>query len=305
VEVTVSRSLPSIFAYPVDGGETYTVSATAISEVVASTVTTGPQPCFGALSGNFTSTSSNTQMHGACSIRSNAAVILGSGNTTSAGIYAATTITGNTTNNTTYANAGQIPDPYASNTAVASAFSDLTTQTTKTFTGGGNGATISPGTYSSINITGMNSTKMSPGLYVVTGNFSVTGSNANVTGTGVTIVVGGTVNISGTGGSNFDVSAPGTSPTGGAISGVLIADNGTSGGTIGSSNSATISGVVYFPNSNFTINGTTNGGNCLELLAGSININATTVSINGNNCSSSLGATAFGSIAVSTASLVE
>jgi hypothetical protein len=188
---------------------------------------------------------------------------------------------------------------------VASAFSDLTTQTTKTFTGGGNGATISPGTYSSINITGMNSTKMSPGLYVVTGNFSVTGSNANVTGTGVTIVVGGTVNISGTGGSNFDVSAPGTSPTGGAISGVLIADNGTSGGTIGSSNSATISGVVYFPNSNFTINGTTNGGNCLELLAGSININATTVSINGNNCSSSLGATAFGSIAVSTASLVE
>jgi hypothetical protein len=306
VQVTVSRSLPSIFAYPVDGGATYTVSATAISEVVAGTTTTGPQPCFGSLSGNFTSTSANTQLHSACSIRSNAAVILpSSGNTTSAGIYAATTITGDTQNNTTYPNYGQIPDPYANNTAVASAFSDLTTQTTRTFTGGGNGATISPGTYSSINITGMNGTTMSPGLYVVTGNFSVTGANANVTGTGVTIVVGGAVNISGTGGSNFNVSAPGTSPTNGAISGVLIADSGTSGGTIGSSNAAAISGVVYFPNSGFTINGTTNGGSCLEVLAASININANTVSVSGDNCSSSLGATAFGSVATSTATLVE
>jgi hypothetical protein len=300
VKVTVSRSLPSIFAYPVDGGATYKVSATAISEVVAGTTTTGPQPCLVSLTGNITFTSGNLDLNGGCSLRSDAAVSL-NGTINATAIYAASTISGNANNVPEYPNDGQIPDVYATNTAVQAAFSDLTTQTSRTFTGGGNGATISPGTYASISITGMNTTTMSPGLYVVTGNFSASGSNVNVSGTGVTIVVGGHVNISGT---NFQVSAPGKSATNGAIPGVLLADNGTSGGTIGGSNAFTYSGIVYFPNSNLTFTGTTNAsGNCLEVIAGSITVNGNENFV-GSGCSS-LGATTFGSVGTATASLVE
>jgi hypothetical protein len=294
VTVTVSRSLPSILAYPVDGEANYTVSATATSEVVPSTTTTGPQPCLASLSGNVTFSGGNLDLNGGCSLRSNAAVsLIGTLNATA--IYAATTISGYANHVTEYTNAGQIGDPYASNSAIQAAFNQLTTQTSKSFSGGGNGATISPGIYSSINISGSNGTTMSPGLYIVTGNFSVTGSNANVSGSGVTIVVGGTVNIAGSGGSNFNVSAPGTSASNGAIPGILLADNGTSGGTIGSSNAAAISGAIYFPNSTFTLNGTTNAQNsCLEVIAGSITVNGNE-SFAGSNCSS-LGAASFGSM---------
>ncbi len=306
IKVTVSRSLPSIFAYPVDGQANYIVSATAASEIFTSpsTATTGTQPCMTSLTGNVTFSSGVLDLNGGCSLRSNAAVTL-NGTINALSIYAATTISGYANNVPEHPNAGQIPDPYATNTAIQTAFSDLTTQPTKTYIGAN---TISPGTYPSIAITCSNcNTTMSPGLYVVEGNFSITGANSNVSGSGVTIVVGGTVNIAGTQGSNLNVSAPGTSATNGAIPGVLLAGNGTSGVTIGGSNAFTYSGVLYFPNSNMTFTGTTNASNsCLEVLAGSITVNGNENFVS-SNCSN-LGATSFGSVPVpgaSTASLVE
>jgi hypothetical protein len=218
----------------------------------------------------------------ACSLRSNGGVLL-SGNVNAYAIYAGGSITGSA-NATKHANDGTVADPYASNASIQAAFNQLTTQTTKTASGG----TLQPGTYASLNLT--SNTTLQPGLYVVTGNLSV-GTNTNVSGTGVSLVVGGTVSLTGSG-SNFNVTAPGTSPTGGGISGLLLADNSTNGVTFGYS--AAVTGVVYVPNGPVVFSGNGGGnGSCFEVIAKTVSVNAN-VSF-GGSCSS-LGATSFGSV---------
>ncbi|MBW4022438.1 MAG: hypothetical protein HIU92_04735 [Proteobacteria bacterium] len=307
VKVSVSRPLPAILGFAVDGGSSFLVKATATAEVVPGG-TSGTQPCMTALDGSGSgvttnldisiSGNANLTMNG-CSLRSDGRIALsGNVNLVAAGIYAGSTISSSGNANMTgtqYPDSGQISDPYASDTQLQNAFSKLTTQTTNSFSGGGS---PSPGTYSTMNIT--SNTTLAPGLYVVTGNFSV-GANSAVNGSGVTIIAGGSVSISGN--ANFNVTAPGTSAAGGAIPGVLLADNGTSGGSISGNASSAVSGVIYFPNSTLTFsgNGATNGqSNCLEVIAGSVSISGNTNM--GGNCSQ-LGALSFGS--VQTTPLVE
>lgn len=307
VKVSVSRSIPAVLGFAVDGGSSFTVTKTAIAEIVPGG-TSGTQPCMTALNGYGSgvttqldvslSGNANLTMNG-CSLRSDGSIALsGNVNLVATGIYAGSTIStsGNAyITGTQYPNDGQIADPYAGDTQLTSAFSQLTVQTTNTFSGGGS---ATPGTYSSMSIT--QNTTLAPGLYVVTGNFSVSG-NAAVSGSGVTIITGGSVSISSS--SNFNVTAPGTNPTGRAIPGILLADNGTAGGSISGNASSAISGVIYFPNSQLTFsgNGATNGqSNCLEVIAGSIAISGNTNM--GGNCSQ-FGGRSFGS--VSTAPLVE
>ncbi len=303
VSVTVSRSIPAIFGFAFGGGSSYTVASSATAEVIPGG-TTGTQPCMLALDGDGTgvttdpdieiSGNANLTMNG-CSLRSDGAVSL-SGNLdlVASGIYAGSTISASGNANITgteYPDSGQVSDPYASDTQLQDAFSQLTTQTTSSFSGGGSAA---PGTYSSMSITA--NTTLSPGLYVVTGDFSVSG-NAAVNGSGVTIIVGGSVNVSGN--TNFNVTAPGTNATGGAIPGVLLASNGTAGGSLSGNDSSAISGVIYFPNAPLTFsgNGALNGqADCLEVIAGSIAISGN--SNMGGNCAA-MGALPFGSTTTS------
>ncbi|MCB8875906.1 pilus assembly protein TadG-related protein [Acidisoma silvae] len=302
VSVTLTKSLPALFAYPVNGKLTYTASNTAIAEVVAGTAS-GAQPCLVSLTNDITLSGNFNLTLNDCSMRSNNAIAMsGNGDVVASGIYADKTITtsGNVNiNGTEYPNDGQISDPYASDSALygsSGAFTKLATATGSAFSGGGS---LSPGTYSSLTIT--SNLTLAAGLYLVTGGITVSGNSA-INGTGVTIVSGGAIQMSGN--INFNVTAP-TSNVSGGIPGILIADNGTGGESVSGNYSASTSGVIYLPNSGYTESG--NGGvnaqsSCMELIAAEV-----TISGNANldgDCNN--GALSFGSVpAVPTVSLVQ
>jgi hypothetical protein len=300
ISVTLSRPVPAAFAFPVHGQSSYTITATSVAELIPNPSSGGPQPCIAALDGYGSgvttevdlsiSGNANLTLNG-CSLRSNESITLnGNVNVVTSGIYAGNSIYASKNANITgpqFPESGQIADPYAGDAVLQSTFSQLTTQTTQSFSGGGSPL---PGkVYSSMSITA--NTTLAAGLYVVTGSFSVSGNSA-VTGTGVTIVVGGSVSISGN--SNFNVTAPADASNGG-VPGILIAGNGTQGGSISGNASSAISGVIYFPNStiSFSGNGATNGqANCLEVIASSVTISGNANM--GGNCAS-LGVKSFGS----------
>jgi Putative Flp pilus-assembly TadE/G-like len=334
VRVTVSETVPIEFSGILTHASTETIKASAITEMESTSQ--GPQPCLLALSltGTGISGSGSTYINAiGCSIRSNAAIgIHGGGGIESDGVYAAGAASidswiPDTNNNgqsvTPVSNAGTIPDPYASNTALQTALQDAASASgtaincndldcgLPTSSGGGaNGSYcgaqsgegaattcyLQPGDYSGFNISGGGcyTFDLQPGLYVFNGNFNVSGTCGTISGNGVTIVTTGTFN--GTSTFNFDISAPDAlqvDQTGG-IAGIALA--GSTSGTVSISGSANlqVNGVIYFPAARFTAGGynNTSGPGCTELIAASITLSG--YSSVAGNCSS-LGAASFGS----------
>lgn len=297
MKVTVKRSIAKTLSriFP-SAQSSVTLTAVAYAEVTS----TGPQPCVLALGGGVDGTTSGIDIAvigggqlttAGCSVRSNDAISQsGSGSITAPSVYAGGTISGSVCCNI-QPNAGQVPDPYAGFAPVQNAFALLKPGTGLAISVGSNNTqSISPGTYSGWDVHG--TLNLSPGLYVINGNFSA-GAQAIVTGTGVTIIVSGTVNAGG--GASLVLSAPTTSPTGSAIPGVLLAGTSSSAMTFQGNTTSPFTGVVYLPKASLTFGGTSGGGGsgCVEVIATSVTLKGT--SSLAANCSA-YGTLPFGSL---------
>jgi hypothetical protein len=156
--------------------------------------------------------------------------------------------------------------------------------------------TVSPGTYSSISITG-GTVDFQPGTYIVNGNFTLNGNaivcnstNIDCSGmptsanSGVTFYIdnGGSISINGTSTVQF------TAPNSGTYAGILFYQDpsDTSTATLNGTNSSFYQGGLYFPGTQLTFGGTnfTNASAAYTLIvANDLKFNGTaTININSN-----------------------
>lgn len=310
VKVTVSKPASLTMAGLITNLSSVTITASAWAEIVSTTNSTGPQPCLMALNTNgitndITFTGSVTIDSSTCSIRSNSGVSFsGSVSATTAGVYAATTVSKSGSVSITggiYQNSGTLSDPYTSNTTLQSALTAAQTATGAAISvSGSNNVTLNPGTYSSINIQGSTNITMNPGLYTVKGNVSFSGSTT-IRGTGVTMVTAGTFSAAGS--SDLLLTAPTTSTaTNGAIPGILFASTSSSVSSFTGSSQLPFTGVIYYPNGEMDFAGSSADGSsgCAQVIAGSLKFTGS-VSV-GSNCSQ-YGTAVFGSQLTTTTAL--
>ena len=134
--------------------------------------------------------------------------------------------------------------------------------------------TLNPGTYSSMDIQG--TARLNPGTYFITGNMRI-GSQASVTGSGVTLVftarnaatnTGNIATIDINGGAQINL----TASTSGTYAGILMyqdrrASNMATNIINGNSNSV-LQGALYFPRQELQMNGTSGmNTRCLQIVA--------------------------------------
>jgi hypothetical protein len=299
IKVTAQQNVPLVFANIFSSLGSVTVTATAWSELVQSSPAS-PQPCMAALTtsgsgGTGIATSGATVITDTtCSLRSNNGVsVRGTGSLRTGGIYAASTISIQfpvTETGAEYPLDGTISDPYLSYVALQTALAELSPGSGSALVG--TSAGVNPGTYSSFTISGA-SVAMAPGLYIINGPVTISGTTS-LTGTGVTIIASGSISVTGTFSGNL--TAPGTSPMGGAVPGILMASTGGSvsfrptGGF-----SFPFTGVMYFPDASVTMSGSTSLGSsgCAELVGGSLTFSGSATFSGG--CAS-YGAPSYGSL---------
>ena len=141
VRVTVTQPVPLLFSRIALGGGSVSMAATALTEV--GTTVNGSQPCILTLNGDSTgkTNGNDTTLNGNVTTTLNGCSMVSDGNTTmtgnvklnAPGIYTAGSLTlkGNvsgtgTTKANQHAGSPQIPDPYASDTALQNAISQAT-----------------------------------------------------------------------------------------------------------------------------------------------------------------------------------
>lgn len=199
--------------------------------------------------------------------------------------YATGSITGNEIGGPLYPRSTAIADPFAHFAPVQNAFARLSPGAGSAVNNGSNTTLVlSPGTYSSWSISG--TVTLTPGIYYVNGTINV-GSQAQISGTGVTIIASGPLSVTGQG--QITLSAAAFDATSGAIPGVAFADNSTSPSSMAGGSAATVTGAVYYPNGDLSFaGGSSLGKNCLEVVAKSI-------SLTGNSSMSSAGCSGYGS----------
>jgi hypothetical protein len=146
--------------------------------------------------------------------------------------------------------------------------------------------TISPGTYTSISITGTgggNNVVFSPGVYIIDGSgagITIPG-NSTITGNGVTFYFTGTSTMNMTGTPTINLTAPGTS---GTYPGVLFYQDpaDTSGPSFGGTSGSYYDGLLYFPTVQVTFYGTNNSVNVAMTIADAVQLSGTpTVNLQG------------------------
>lgn len=130
--------------------------------------------------------------------------------------------------------------------------------------------TILPGAYCRMDFTGP--TTFAPGLYVLSGSFNA--NNVTLSGTGVTIADMSANGAFSANNTTFQLSAP----TSGAYSGMLwYAPNYTQPITFNAGDGG-LSGVIYFPQANLTMNTGTN--DLAVVVAGQMTLNAANTTFN-------------------------
>jgi RHS repeat-associated protein len=144
---------------------------------------------------------------------------------------------------------------------------------------GSSAATLNPGTYcNGISVTGSGNVTFNSGTYIVMGGgLKITGSGG-VTGSGVTFFITqglgykyGPVSLTGSG--NIKL----TGPTSGPYYRMLLYQDpnlaaGLPASAVTGSSTMTVQGVLYFPGSEISYTGSGNEGNCLLLIANTINL---------------------------------
>jgi hypothetical protein len=119
--------------------------------------------------------------------------------------------------------------------------------------------TVSPGTYSSISISGTgkgNTVVFSSGTYIIDGAGGLTiPGNATISGNGVTFYFTGSATINMTGTPSIQL----TPPSSGQYAGILMyqdpADTNTTGPSFGGNTGSNFGGVLYFPKDKVTFYG--------------------------------------------------
>jgi hypothetical protein len=111
---------------------------------------------------------------------------------------------------------------------------------------------VGPGCYSSLKLTSNTALSLSPGVYIINGDFSMSGSSG-ISGTGVTFYVTGSLSLAGSGVMNI------TAPTSGTYDGILYfqARNDTNVAKFTGGSGSTVGGVFYAPNAEFDYTGGT------------------------------------------------
>ncbi|HLZ79401.1 MAG TPA: Tad domain-containing protein [Sphingomonas sp.] len=155
-------------------------------------------------------------------------------------------------------------DPFASLPTPTA--TNLASCQSKATVGPNSSATLSPGCYQGMDLKG--TVTLNPGVYYIDGSSLSIGSQAIVTGAGVTIVLTSstaatspssiaTVSINGSATLNL------TAPTSGTYSGVLmyqdrraVDSGGSNANQINGNASSTLQGAFYFPSQQMTFNGT-------------------------------------------------
>jgi Flp pilus assembly protein TadG len=299
VTVTITQTVPLALTQVMSSLSSVTISASGWAEVAANV-----QPCILALdpSGGGVTAQGNPNLTATgCSVRSNASISTGgSASMTAAAFYVNGSITGSGISGALHPNDGAIPDPYAHYAPVQNAFAQLKAGAGASFSNKPSDVSmLSPGTYSGWDIKG--TVSLLPGIYYVNGDISL-GAQASVSGGGVTIITSGALSMNG--GAALNVSAATSGSASGAIPGVVFAGNSTSANSFLGNTSPSLTGVVYFPNSDLNFGGTAQGGTtgCLEVIAKSVTLkgNASTAS----NCSA-YGTLVFSSDASSPVALVQ
>ena len=339
LKVTVLKSVPKTISQFFSAGASVTVIAASTSELTLSPVaftggagSNGGQPCVVALAGNtYVTTGSNISLNGSsalnlinCTVRSNTGISFAGGPTITAQAAFAGGVINSPGNITTtpvagavYQNQGQIPDPYASNTALQTGLTNATgaagmgsisckgnasstncgasTAPASNYSCAGSSCTFNPGTYTSLGLTANAIVILNPGVYVFTGDINLGGGGA-LSGTDVMVLQGaGTpgspTTISIAGGSGFALSAADTATaTTGQIAGVVFASKSIGSSSIFKGNSTTpLKGVVYYPNGTMADQGTAYAGSpaCSILIA-------KTISIGGNSTYEASSCSAYG-----------
>jgi hypothetical protein len=302
LKVTVQKSIPAGISSTFSSVKTYTITGTGVAELVSVTGGTGGggQPCLLTLStsGNDITISGSAEVIGtSCVIRSNASITMsGSSEISAQAVYTAGNISlsgSASVTATEHTSAGTIGDPFAAYSPVQTALAALGSGGSSYSLSGSNTATINPGTYSSINVSGSAVLTLQPGLYVINGNFSVSGS-AKVNGAGVTIVTSGSVMISGS--AKSTLSSPDTSPTGSAVPGFVFIGKGSSTWTFSGSDGTALTGIVYGASVALSYSGSaiSSSSGCLEFVTNTANLSGSATLSGG--CQS-FGAPAFGALA--------
>jgi len=142
---------------------------------------------------------------------------------------------------------------------------------------------LDPGVYcGGIQVSGNNPVVFNPGNYILLGGLKVTGSKANVSGTGVTFYNTssssypyGEIALSGSNTANF------TAPTTGPLAGILFFQDrgvarGSKGSTITGASGSTFDGAIYFSTTNVDYGGNSTSGGYTIIVAD-------TVSVKGNS----------------------
>jgi Flp pilus assembly protein TadG len=295
VRVTVSRQVPLFLAQIFTSATSQTISATAVAELIPAA--TGAAACMLALQGSVNGVdppvditlSGNALVTGSnCVLRSNGDVNLnGNAEVTAAGIVAAGVVSSskNQVTGSITQNAGQISDPFASDTALTDALAEAaqiptTTTGVSCSTSGCTGPSgccvltsgvwqIQPGSSSGISADGTVTLSLA-GLYLVNGDVSFAGQAA-VTGTGVSIVATGTGSFDGKAAESFTAATPATAgnSSSDAIPGVVFATSSSGITKYGGKSSFPFTGAIYAPNGTlqFAGNATDGASGCGEVVA--------------------------------------
>jgi hypothetical protein len=111
-------------------------------------------------------------------------------------------------------------------------------------------AALTPGCYNGIVLSGSAKLNLNPGLYIINGGISYSGS-PTINGTGVTLFMTGGLSGSGSLGLNL------IAPTSGTYDGIalFLSRSDSSGLTISGSNGMNFQGIIYAPDSNLTLSG--------------------------------------------------
>ena len=134
------------------------------------------------------------------------------------------------------------------------------------------GPAISGGTvcYNGLSITGSGAVTLNPGLYIINGGFSMTGSGS-LTGSGITFYLAaptGSASLSGSGALNV------SAPTSGTYNGILFFEDPSDSHamTITGSGSSNIQGIFYAPSAALSMTGSSGANISADLVVGSLSM---------------------------------
>jgi Flp pilus assembly protein TadG len=293
VSTTLTQQNPLTFG-GVLGGQVLNVGVRATAAVIG----TAPQNCITALNATASPAlvvSGGSVVNADCGVAvdsnaSNALSLNGGSVLHADAIQVVGGYSGSGMTPTPITNASPVADPYVNLPAPPASSSNCTAQTTNVHYSGGQ-VTLDPGTYcGGIQISGGTTVTFNPGNYVLLGGgLQVSGNGSSLTGSGVMFY--NTCNPSPCSGGNAGYGSVSTSggttvnlsgETSGLYAGILFYQDRTVSGpnlndTVSGNSDVTLTGVLYFPNSQLTYSG--GSGSVTNYMV----IVANTVKVTGNS----------------------